>query len=95
MAISQCLWCNCLKFQEGPQNGAGPAAIHRRRGGGSHQDAQLPAVGVQPPQGVLLQVQHLNATSIAASSEYHTMWPSRPRTRRTVRSGRDTRINSI
>lgn len=47
-------------LQEGPQNGSGPTVVHRRRSDRAHQDAQLPALGIQSPQGVFLQIKHLN-----------------------------------
>lgn len=56
-----------FRLQEGPQNGVGAAAVDRRRGGGAHQDAQLPAVRVQPPASVVLQV-----FDLSARHEYHT-----------------------
>lgn len=49
-----------FKLQERPQNGASSTADHRRRSSSAHKNAQLPTVRVQPSQGFLLQVQHLN-----------------------------------
>lgn len=66
-----------IRLQERPQDGAGAAAIHRRRGGGPHQDAQLPALGVEPLKSVFLQVEHLNPgqpTTLLGISHKH-WWP--------------------
>lgn len=76
MVVNDCctttnLRLDYLRFQKGPQNGAGATAVHRRRRGCPHQNAQLPVVRVQPPQSVLLQVEYLNGPT--KSSEYHTI----------------------